>query len=61
MEAFLMTLVVSSLVTIGLMGSGLARRLWPGHPLLATLVLACIFGAMAQILLTRDNRNSSGT
>ncbi len=54
MRIFLITFGVSILSTIGLWNFGLARMIWPSHPLLATTVLATICGIVTQELLRAD-------
>jgi hypothetical protein len=60
MEPVLLTLAISTLVSIGLMASGVAQRLWPGHPVLVTTLLAAVCGFTSLIALNRHSRNDSG-
>ena len=51
---FLITLGVSIVASILFWNFGLAQRIWPGHPLLCTTLLAWAAGVMTQTLLTHD-------
>ncbi len=60
MRIFLITLGVSLVTSIGFWNFGVAARIWPAHPLLATTLLAMACGITAQSLLTHDaERNKS--
>jgi len=50
MKAFLMTLLVSVVASIVFWNFGLARLIWPAHPLLATTILATICGIITQVV-----------
>ena len=50
MKAFLMTLLVSVVASIVFWNFGLARLIWPAHPLFTTTVLAMICGIVTQVL-----------
>jgi hypothetical protein len=54
MRVFLITLAASIALSIGLWNFGLARRIWPSHPLLATTLIAAGCATAVQLLLTRD-------
>jgi len=54
MRVFLITLAVSLGASILFWNFGLAFKIWPAHPLLATTLLATACAMATQILLTRD-------
>ena len=58
MRVFLITLAVSTALSIGLWSFGLASKIWPSHPLLATILIAAGCAAAVQIVLTRDETMS---
>lgn len=59
MRVFLITLAVSIGLSIGLWNFGLAEKIWPSHPLLATTVIAMACAIAVQTILTRDEARSS--
>lgn len=54
MRIFLITLVVSTVSSIILWQFGLASRIWPARPFLATILIAAGCGTAIQLLLSRD-------
>ena len=54
MRVFLITLAVSLGLSIGLWNFGLAQKIWPSHPLLATTVIAMVCAMAVQTILRRD-------
>ena len=54
MRIFLIVLAVSIALSIGLWNFGLAQKIWPSHPLLATTVIAMVCAMVVQTILTRD-------
>ena len=54
MRIFLIVLVASLIASIGLWNFGLAQRIWPAHPLLATTFVAGLGAAVLQMVLRRD-------
>ena len=54
MRVFLITLAVSLGLSIGLWNFGLAHKIWPSHPLLATTVIAMVCAMAVQTILRRD-------
>ncbi|MGH9430816.1 MAG: hypothetical protein ACRD3T_04680 [Terriglobia bacterium] len=59
MRIFLVTLLVSAAATIGLWNFGFAHKIWPAHPLLATIIIAGMCGVTAQLLLSYDTTRDS--
>jgi hypothetical protein len=54
LRTFVIVLAVSIGMSIGLWNFGIAPKIWPSHPLLATTLIA-MFSAMAvQTILMRD-------
>ena len=53
MRTFLITLLVSTVVTVAFWNFGLADVVWPAHPFLATLGTAVACGIAAQLLLPK--------
>jgi hypothetical protein len=51
---FLIDLVASIVISIGLWEFGLARRIWPEHPYLATTLVVAACCAALQVVLSRD-------
>jgi len=51
MRVWLMTLLVSTVVSVALWQFGLAYIVWPAHPFLATIGIAVVCGVAAQLLL----------
>jgi len=47
-----MTLLVSTVASIVLWNLGLAHRIWPAHPLAATIIFAALCGTVVQMALT---------
>ena len=58
MARFLVSLVVSIIVTVLLWNFGLALHFWPAHPLLATTVGATICGMLAYYMLPPRQKQS---
>jgi hypothetical protein len=58
MRVFLITLAVSTALSIGLWNFGIALKIWPSHPFLATVLVAAGCAAAVQMLLTRDEAMS---
>ncbi len=54
MRIFLITLLASSVASIVLWNFGLATKIWPAHPILATTVVAAICGTVVQLVLTYE-------
>ncbi|MFZ0963698.1 MAG: hypothetical protein WAO35_22770 [Terriglobia bacterium] len=57
LHVFLMTLVVSIIQTILFWPTGLARRIWPAHPILFITIIAAVSAIVIQVLLSRDARS----
>jgi hypothetical protein len=58
---FLIVLVASTVASIGLWNFGMAHKIWPAHPLLATIFVAAMCGIAVQLLLphgTHDSRRA---
>jgi hypothetical protein len=60
MRIFLMTLLVSIVASIVFWNFGLARLIWPGHPLLATTLMAmgCGIGVQKTMTWQRDHERT---
>jgi predicted exporter len=56
MRKWLITLLVSTVVTVAFWQFGLANIVWPAHPFLATLGIAVACGIAAQLLLPKTAR-----
>ena len=54
MRTFLIDLVVSIAGTIVLWGFGLANKIWPAHPLLATTVIVAACAIAAHSVSSHD-------
>lgn len=54
MRIFLIVLAVSIALSIAFWNFGLAEKIWPAHPLLATTLIATACAMAVQIILTRD-------
>jgi len=54
MRTFLVTLAVSTVAGVALWQFGLAHRIWPSHPFLATVVVAASCGFAAQLVASHD-------
>ncbi|MBV9339334.1 MAG: hypothetical protein JO159_00405 [Acidobacteria bacterium] len=54
MRVFWMTLLVSIVASITLWNLGLAHKIWPTHPFLATVIVAAIIGIAVQLTWDRD-------
>jgi len=54
MRIFLVTLAVSTVAGVTLWQFGLAHRIWPSHPFLATVVIAAGGGIAAQLVASHD-------
>ena len=59
MRIFLITLVVSIVASIGLWNFGVAQKIWPAHPMFATILIAAACGIAVQMVLTRDAARDS--
>jgi hypothetical protein len=59
MRIFLIVLVASLIASIGLWNFGLAQRIWPEHPLLATALIAGVGAAVLELVLRRDARREA--
>jgi hypothetical protein len=53
----MITLVVSILETIIFWSLGLARKIWPAHPMLFITIIAAVSGILIQALLSTDTRS----
>ena len=53
MRTWLITLLLSTVVTVVLWNFGLANVVWRAHPFLATLGIAAACGIAAQLLLPK--------
>ena len=58
MKSFLIVLAVSIVASIELWNLGLAAKIWPAHPLVATTVLATAIAMAVQIYLSNETRRS---
>ncbi len=58
MKNFLIVLVVSIVASIELWSLGLAAKIWPSHPLIATTVLATAIAIAVQMFLSSNARQS---
>ena len=56
MRVFLITIVVSTVLSVALWNFRLAHRISPEHPLLVTTVVAMVLAIAVQTLLTRDEK-----
>jgi len=54
MRVFGMTLLVSTVASITLWNLGLARKIWPTHPFLATVIVAAIIAVAVQLTWERN-------
>jgi predicted transcriptional regulator YdeE len=54
MRIFFVTLVVSTVTGVALWQFGLAHRIWPSHPVFATVVIAAGCGIAAQLAASHD-------
>ena len=57
MRIFLLDLVVSIMGTIVLWQFGLASKIWPAHPMLATTVIIACVAIAVHAILSRDKAN----
>ena len=55
MRVFLIVLGVSIVGSIALYNFGIAQRIWPAHPVLATTLIAGGCAALMQSILSRDS------
>lgn len=55
MRIFLITLLVSAVASIVLWNFGLAHKIWPSHPIVATAVIAVVCGIGVQLALTYES------
>ncbi len=58
MKNFLIVLAVSIVASIELWNFGLAAKIWPAHPLIATTVLATVIAMAIQMYLTSNSRKA---
>ena len=58
LRSFLVTLLVSIIITVVFWYLGLAKHLWPAHPMLATAIVAAISAIVAD-RLTRQPRTQN--
>jgi hypothetical protein len=56
MRNFWMTLLVSTVASIALWNLHLARKIWPAHPFVATVLVAAIIGIAVQLTWDRDKQ-----
>jgi hypothetical protein len=56
MRNFWMTLLVSTVASIALWNLDLARKIWPAHPFVATVLVAAIIGIAVQLTWDRDKQ-----
>ncbi len=54
MRIFLVTLLVSTMGGIALWDFGVANKIWPAHPFLATVAIAAGCGIVVQLVLTYE-------
>jgi hypothetical protein len=54
MRVFLIVLAVSIALSFGVWTLGIAQRVWPAHPVLATTLIAWVCAVAVQIILNRD-------
>jgi hypothetical protein len=54
MRIFLITFVVSTVASFALWQLGLASKISPAHPFLATVIVAAGCGIAVQLILSRD-------
>ena len=55
MRVFLIVLGISAIGSIVLYNFGIAHRIWPAHPVLATTLIAGGCAALMQSILSRDS------
>ncbi len=58
MKGFLIVLAVSIVASIEVWNLGLASKIWPAHPLIATTVIATAIAMAVQLYLRNDTRRS---
>jgi hypothetical protein len=58
MKNFLIVLAVSIVASVELWNFGLAAKIWPAHPLIATTVLATVIAMAIQMYLRSDARRA---
>ncbi len=58
MRNFLVELGVSIVASVLFWNFGLARHIWPAHPLLCTTILATVSGMVAHFLLQSEPKAS---
>lgn len=61
MRIFLFDLVVSIMGTLVLWQFGLASKIWPAHPMLATTAIVGICAIAVHSILSRDTENKRPT
>jgi len=61
MKNFLIVLAVSITASVELWNFGVAAKIWPAHPLLATTLLAMALAMAVQIILSSNARKSKST
>ena len=54
LRTFLIVLAVSIGLSIGLWNFGIAGKIWPSHPLLATTLIAMVCAMAVQTILMHD-------
>ena len=54
MRILLITLLVSTVASVALWNFGLANKIWPAHPILATAAIAAVCGTVVQLVLTYE-------
>jgi uncharacterized BrkB/YihY/UPF0761 family membrane protein len=59
MKTLLLPVLVSTVVAIGFWSFGLAHRVWPAHPFLATSIFAAICAEVAHLLWTHQGKQDS--
>ena len=59
MRVFVAVLGVSMVSSIVLWNFGLAHRIWPTHPILATTVIAALCAMMTQLIVSEDRSKSA--
>ena len=55
MRIFIVTLAVTTVAGVALWQFGLAHRIWPSHPFLATIIIAAGCGLAAQLAASQDS------
>ncbi len=55
MRVFLIVLGISFVGSVVLYNFGIAQRMWPAHPALATTIIVGGWAAVMQLILSRDS------